>query len=118
LFTTFHPFFEPATILPGLIGLFLIGVVLSYALVRTGNLYLSIGIHAGWIIGLKTIRVFGDYNRQDLGWLFGVADPKIVSGVAAWIGVVLVGVAIAGLTRPGSLLAVGRILHQRHEFSR
>jgi membrane protease YdiL (CAAX protease family) len=118
LFTTFHPFFEPATILPGLIGLFLIGVVLSYALVRTGNLYLSIGIHAGWIIGLKTIRVFGEYARQDLGWLFGVADPKIVSGVAAWIGVVLVGVAIAGLTRPGSLLAVGRILHQRHELSR
>jgi membrane protease YdiL (CAAX protease family) len=117
LLTTFQPFFEPATILPGLIGLFLIGVVLSYALVRTGNLYLSIGLHAGWIIGLKTVRVFGDYNREDLGWLFGVADPKFVSGVAAWIGIVLVGAAIAALTRPGSPLASAGLL-DRHGPSR
>ena len=109
LLTTFQPFLEPATLLPGFIGLFLIGVVLSYALVRTGHLYLSIGLHAGWIIALKTVRVFGDYSRQDLGWLFGATDPKIVSGVAAWIGILLVGLAITRLTRRGSQLATGRL---------
>jgi hypothetical protein len=109
LLTTFQPFLEPATLLPGFIGLFLIGVVLSYALVRTGHLYLSIGLHAGWIIALKTVRVFGNYSRVDLGWLFGATDPKIVSGVAAWIGILLVGLAIMQLTRRGSRLATDQL---------
>ena len=99
LFSTFAPFSEPAAIAPGVIGLLLIGIVLSYAYVRTGVLYLSIGLHAGWVISIKTVRVFGDYRTEDLGWLFGSTDPKIVSGVATWIGVLLVGIAIYWLTR-------------------
>ncbi len=99
LLTTFEPFFHPIDLLPGIFGLFLIGVILSYALVRTGNLYLSIGLHAGWVFGLKVIRVFGDFSRQDLGWMFGSTDPKIVSGVATWIGLLLVAVAVRQLTR-------------------
>lgn len=99
LFFTFTPFLEPLNILPGMFGLFLLGIVLSYAFLRTGNLYLSIGLHAGWIFGLKTMRVFGDYMRDDLGWLFGSTDPKIVSGVAAWIGIVSVLLLVHWLTR-------------------
>ncbi len=99
LFSTFAPFLEPAQIAPGIIGLFLIGIVLSYAFVRTGTLYLSIGLHAGWIISIKTVRVFGDYTRESLGWLFGSTDPKIVSGVMTWAGVILVGVAVHWITR-------------------
>ncbi|WP_169703713.1 CPBP family intramembrane glutamic endopeptidase [Candidatus Kuenenia stuttgartensis] len=30
-------------------GLFIVGVVLSYAYLKTNSLYLSIGLHAGWI---------------------------------------------------------------------
>jgi membrane protease YdiL (CAAX protease family) len=108
LITTFDPFLEPMSLLPGMLGLFLIGVVLSYALARTGNLYLSIGLHAGWIIALKTVRVFGDFSRRDLGWAFGSTDPKIVSGVVTWIGILLVGLAIRRLTRRDSQLAIGR----------
>lgn len=100
LLKTFEPFTDPLALLPGLFGLFLIGVVLSYALVRTGNLYLSIGLHAGWIIGLKTVRVFGDFTRGDLGWAFGSSDPKIVSGVVTWLGVLLVALAVNRFTRP------------------
>lgn len=99
LLTTFEPFLEPLQILPGIIGLFLIGVVFSYALARTGNLYLSIGLHAGWIFSLQTFRVFGNFTRQDLGWAFGSTDPKIVSGVVTWIGILLVAVAINRITR-------------------
>ena len=99
LFFTFSPFAEPLDILPGIFGLFLLGIVLSYAFFRTGNLYLSIGLHAGWIFGLKSVRVFGDYTRDDLGWLFGSTDPKIVSGVAAWIGIISVLLLIHWLTR-------------------
>jgi membrane protease YdiL (CAAX protease family) len=99
LFFTFTPFSEPLNILPGMFGLFLLGIVLSYAFLRTGNLYLSIGLHAGWIFGLKTVRVFGNYTRDDLGWLFGSTDPKIVSGVAAWIGIVSVFLLVHWFTR-------------------
>jgi membrane protease YdiL (CAAX protease family) len=99
LFSTFAPFFEPAEIAPGIIGLLLIGIVLSYAFVRTGTLYLSIGLHAGWVIAIKTVRVFGDYRAEDLGWLFGSTDPKIVSGVVTWTGIILVGLAVHWLTR-------------------
>jgi uncharacterized protein len=106
LFSTFAPFVEPAQIAPGIIGLFLIGIVLSYAFVRTGTLYLSIGLHAGWIISIKTVRVFGDYTRENLGWLFGSTDPKIVSGAMTWAGVILVGVAVHWITRKRAGLAV------------
>ena len=79
--------------------------MLSYAFVRTGTLYLSIGLHAGWIISIKTVRVFGDYTRENLGWLFGSTDPKIVSGVMTWAGVILVGVAVHWITRKRAGLA-------------
>jgi membrane protease YdiL (CAAX protease family) len=105
--TTFDRFFDPLELLPGIIGLFLIGVVFSYALARTGNLYLSIGLHAGWIFGLKTFRLFGNYTRDDLGWAFGSGDPKVVSGVVTWIGILLVGLAVSRITQ-STLLAADR----------
>jgi membrane protease YdiL (CAAX protease family) len=101
---SFHPFLDPETLFPGLFGLFLIGVILSYAFARTGTLYLSIGLHGGWIFSLKTMRVFGDFRRGDLGWLFGSTDPKIVSGVITWIGLLLVALAVHQFTRHRSRL--------------
>jgi uncharacterized protein len=108
LFYTFTPFLTPLTILPGFFGLFLLGTVLSYAFLRTGNLYLAIGLHAGWIFSLKSVRVFGDYTREDLGWFFGSADPKIVSGAASWLGIVIVFLLVHQLTRNRCGLDVGR----------
>jgi len=99
LLSTFAPFADPLAILPGLLGLWLLGIVLSYALLRTGKLYLAIGLHAGWIVGIKSLRVFGDFRRADLGWLFGASDPKIVSGVATFAGMLAVGVAVHFITR-------------------
>jgi membrane protease YdiL (CAAX protease family) len=90
---------DPVEILPGVIGLFIIGLVLSYALWRTGALYLSIGLHAGWVFALKIMRVFGEFERADLGLLFGSTDPKVVSGVATWIGIALVGVVVHFITQ-------------------
>ena len=99
LLASFRPFLDPLLLLPGIFGLFIIGLVLSYALIRTGKLYLGIGLHAGWVFSLKTMRVFGDFTRDDLGWVFGETDPKIVSGVATWAGILLVGIAVHFLTR-------------------
>jgi uncharacterized protein len=96
---TFTPFFDPLPLLPGIFGLFLIGVVLSFAFTRTGNLYLAIGLHAGWVFALKTFRVFGDYRRHGLDWMFGASEPKIVSGVLTWVGIILVALVVYWITR-------------------
>ncbi|MGH7888745.1 MAG: CPBP family glutamic-type intramembrane protease, partial [Candidatus Binatia bacterium] len=109
LVKTFAPFLDPLPLLPGIFGLFLIGIVLSYALLRSGKLYLSIGLHAGWIISLKSLRVFGDFRRQDLGWLFGSTDPKIVSGVATFVGLALVGIAVHYVTKSRSGRSTDRL---------
>ncbi|HEY7320284.1 MAG TPA: CPBP family intramembrane glutamic endopeptidase [Candidatus Binatia bacterium] len=105
LLSTFAPFLEPAEIAPGIIGLLLIGIVLSYAYLRTGTLYLSIGLHAGWVISIKTVRVFGDYRTENLGWLFGSSDPKFVSGVATWAAIILVWLAVHWITQHRSRLS-------------
>ena len=92
------PYLDTATTVPGLIGLFIIGVVLSYALLRTGSLYLSIGLHAGWVFAIKTLSLYGDFTREGLGWLFG-AKPKLVSGVVTWAGILLVGAVVRWMTK-------------------
>jgi uncharacterized protein len=108
LFYTFTPFLEPLNLLPGMFGLYLLSSVFTYAFLRTGNLYLAVGLHAGWIFSLQSMRVFGDYKREDLGWLFGSTDPKIVSGVATWIGIVSVLLVVHWWTRDRCGLTVGR----------
>jgi uncharacterized protein len=43
---------------PGFFNLTLAGMLLGLAYQRTGNLYFSIGLHAGWIFWLKTYGAF------------------------------------------------------------
>ncbi len=99
LIQAFRPFLDLPPLLPGIFGLFLLGIVLCYAYHRSGSLYLSIGLHAGWVLGLKIIRIFGDYNVEDLGWFFGSSAPKIISGPASWIGILVIGAMVHWLTR-------------------
>jgi uncharacterized protein len=87
------------SLLPGLFGLLLVGAALSFAVERAGNLYIAIGLHAGWVFSLKALRVFGDFQRERLGWLFGSSDPKIVSGAVTWAAILLVGLAVYYLTK-------------------
>lgn len=108
VFYAFQPFLDPLGLLPGLFGLFLIGLVLSYAFMRTGSLYLAIGLHAGWVFALKTLRVYGDFRREDLGWLFGATDPKLVSGVASWVALLIVAYAVHLMTRTREGLRPGQ----------
>ncbi len=75
-------FFEFSKHLPAIIGLFLVGVVLSYAFIKTKSLYLSIGLHAGMVFMMKADGMFLVRVREKLGWLFG--DSKLVTGVLVW----------------------------------
>jgi membrane protease YdiL (CAAX protease family) len=96
---SFRLYMTPELILPSFIGLFLLGVVLCLAFYRTGALYLSIGLHAGWVFSIKSILVFGDYRRRELGWLFGKLRPSFLSGVVVWLAFMSVGFVVIGFTR-------------------
>lgn len=87
-FTTIIQFFKPLFLdfvinLPSIIGYFLVGVVLSYAFIRTGSVYLSIGLHSGWVFMMKADGMFLVRIREKSGWLFG--DSKLVTGIIIWI---------------------------------
>ncbi len=86
-FITIAQFFKPIFFaffenLPAIIGLFLVGVVLSYAFIKTKSLYLSIGLHAGMVFMMKTDALFLVRVREKLGWLFG--DSNLVTGALVW----------------------------------
>jgi membrane protease YdiL (CAAX protease family) len=78
----FKPLLTPSEVLPGFIGLFLFGAVLGVAVLRTGSLYLAIGLHAGCVFGIKAEGLF--LNRVKIApWFFG--DGRVVTGVFGWI---------------------------------
>ncbi len=47
-------FGNPRLLVGGLVTLVLVGVILGYSVIRTRSLYLAIGLHAGWVMGLRT----------------------------------------------------------------
>ncbi len=65
-------------LVPGFLNLTLAGGLLALAFYRTGNLYFSIGLHAGWIFWLKS---YGAFTREIAGantWLWG--SSKLIDG--------------------------------------
>ena len=65
-------------LVPGFFTLLLAGVILGLAYQRTGNLYLSAGLHAGWIFWLK---FYGAVTLPAAGasqWFWGTG--KLVDG--------------------------------------
>ena len=91
-----HIILNFTSILPSIIGLFLIGVVLSYACLRTKSLYFAIGLHAGWIFLTKTNILLFDYLRTMPKWLFG--DGTVITGVLGWILLIITLILIRFVT--------------------
>jgi membrane protease YdiL (CAAX protease family) len=86
-FTTIIQFFKPLVFqfirhLPSIVGLFLVGAVLSYAFIQTKSLYLSIGLHSGWVFMMKADGLFLVRIRGMREWFFG--DSQLVTGILIW----------------------------------
>ena len=80
-FADFH------ALVPGFFSLTLAGVLLGLAYQRTGNLYFSIGLHAGWIFWLKLFGAFTADVPQAATWFWGTG--KMIDGWLAFIVLVL-----------------------------
>jgi len=77
-------------IVPGFFNLTLAGMLLALAYQRTGNLYFSIGLHAGWIFWLKS---YGWLTAEVAGagvWFWGTR--KLIDG---WLALPLLAIVLA-----------------------
>jgi membrane protease YdiL (CAAX protease family) len=63
------------------IGLFLVGAVLSVAYLRTRNLAMSIGLHASWVLAIKSVSVATDATTSGVLWMSGT----VVENPITWI---------------------------------
>ncbi len=80
-------------VLAPMAGLFLFGLILSFAFLRTGSLFSAAGIHAGAIFGLKLNRRFAPEIAEKMNFLSGtknlydgVAGLSFLALCVAWFG--------------------------------
>ena len=73
-------FSQPSKLIAGWLTLFAVGAVLGELKVRTRSLWLPIGVHAGWILGLKTLKLATrKENPPDLFYQIGDAPGGILA---------------------------------------
>lgn len=66
------------TLVPGFLNLLIVGAILALMFQLTGNLYFSIGLHAGWIFWLKSYGLLTNKVSGTNSWLWGGA--KMIDG--------------------------------------
>lgn len=81
-------------VIPGFFNLTLAGILLGLAYQRTGNLYFSIGLHAGWIFWLKAYGTLTIAVAGSNVWLWGT--NKMIDG---WLALLVLAVAFTILMR-------------------
>ena len=95
---TLVPFTQLDQVWPGAISLFLFGMVLSYAYLRTGyNLIFPIALHAGSVFFLKLNRWFIHIESEAHKIWFGGTD--LHASVFGWIFILLIPLAIRYLIK-------------------
>ena len=81
-------FVDIHALVPDFFNLTLAGILLGLAYQRTGNLYFSIGLHAGWIFWLKTYGAFTAAPPRAATWFWGTS--KMIDGWLALMVLVAV----------------------------
>jgi membrane protease YdiL (CAAX protease family) len=79
----------------GFLSLFLAGILLAVATIRTRSLFLAIGLHAGWILGQQGIQILGKFDIKPSDQLLPWVGENVVSGA---VPTGLVPLAVLGLT--------------------
>ncbi|MFZ2640120.1 MAG: CPBP family intramembrane glutamic endopeptidase [Verrucomicrobiia bacterium] len=90
---------EVAGVLPAIVSLTTLGALLTWCYVRSGSLFLSVGVHAGAVTALRILLAVTEEGRQDIDWLFGSGAFVLVNGAAAWPALLLLWLALVGFER-------------------
>ena len=72
---SFDQFGDPMLVLAGFMTLFVIGLILAHARLRTASLWLPIGLHAGWILASGA---FGKIARREIDALPWIGKNLLV----------------------------------------
>ena len=83
-------FFNVQQLIPGFFNLMLAGAILALAFERTGRLYLSVGLHAGWIFWLKSYGFLTREVPDASTWIWGTR--KLIDG---WFSLIMLAVLYA-----------------------
>ena len=86
----FWQFAEPQLLLWGVSVLFIVGIVLGYARVRTRALEMSIGLHTGWVLSKMSFSVITRRSGETWPW-FG---PDILVGLVPVMSLILTGLVV------------------------
>jgi uncharacterized protein len=81
-------------VIPGFFNLTLAGLLLGLAYQKTGNLYFSIGLHAGWIFWLKFYGAITAPVKGANIWLWGTDNP-----IDGWLALLVLALAFVVLVR-------------------
>ncbi len=79
-------------LIPKVFVLLVAGIILAVAYQRSGSLFLSIGLHAGWIFWLKSYRFVSTPVNGTATWLWGT--DELINGWMALIVLLIVLFAI------------------------
>jgi len=103
---TLGVFAQPLHIVDSFLCLLVIGVLLGMARVRTGNIAVPIGLHAGWVAVIYVVREYTDRAPDAPGsWMLGRFDGFIGWLVLAWT--LVIGITLTWWYRPGARRAAG-----------
>ncbi len=87
-------FADAHAVIPGFFNLTLAGAILGFAYLRTGNLWFSIGLHAGWIFWLKSYNaVTTDVVGAKVGFW---GSGKLIDG---WLALPLLALVLLAVRR-------------------
>jgi hypothetical protein len=83
-------------LIPAFLTLFIVGACLALAYQRTGALYFSIGLHAGWIFWLKSYKLITQPTQGANLALWGT--DRLVDG---WLPVAILALVLCGMLVSG-----------------
>jgi len=93
----FSPLANPVA-WPAVAGLFGLGLLLAAARLRSGSLWLPVGIHTAWVAVFRVGRLFFDLRRRP-AWLVGPGWPPLVGGAAGFAALVVTAVLLGRAVR-------------------
>ncbi len=89
----FAQFENPMFIAKGFSTLFAVGLVLGWARIYTSSLWLSIGLHAGWVFCVKTYDYHSNIPKKfNKDFLLPYIGSDLKEGLSPLIGVILTGI--------------------------
>ena len=89
---------DPKTLAPDIITLAAGGAALALAYQRTGSLWFSIGLHAGWVFWLKVFKTVTSTGATAGGAFWGT--EKLLDGWLAFLVMAVLLVVVARLPQP------------------